>query len=302
VGPGKYAQALSISAGVDEEEYVAAAGHRATAGAAAVSALFGKAWATGYLEGGAGAAAPVIHGAGQPCARESASAKVRIPRGSSDPTSTAPSCADGTPFPECSFASGRIVLVADASRGAGAVNGVTGSNRARPGYDEHAAAMHRLRGSRTAVDEDALSSERSQQKRTARAGCLRHVLRAVLLRGGLGRQCTLQAVASRVGCDLEAAGVPPHLIGSSALHLAKVGPFEVRSTTIRQHTSVGKHIAEYISDDDRVDDVMHALLRLLCREEREGIVVLDEKAPRCHPYYRDHGADTRDLDARIIAH
>jgi hypothetical protein len=221
---------LSISAGVDEEEFVAAAGHRATAGAAAVSELFGKAWATEYLEGGACAAAPVIQGAGQRRARESASAKVRIPRGSSDQTSTAPSCADGTPLPEGSFASGRVVLVADAPRGAGAVNGATGSNRARPGYDEHASAMHRLSGSRADVDKDAMSSEWSQQKRTAPAGCLRHVLHAVLLRGGLGRQCTLQAVASRVGCDLEAAGIPPHLIGSSALHLALVGPFEVRST------------------------------------------------------------------------
>jgi hypothetical protein len=114
------------------------------------------------------------------------------------------------------------------------VNGATGSKRARPGYDEHAAAMHRLSGSRAEVNEDAMSSEESQQKRTTRAGCLRDVVRAVLLRGGLGRQCTLQAVASQVGCDLEAAGLPPHLLGSSAQHLAKVGTFEVRSTALRQ--------------------------------------------------------------------
>jgi hypothetical protein len=101
-----------------------------------------------------------------------------------------------------SFASGGAVFVADAPRGAGVVKGATGSKRARPGYDEHVAAMHPLRGSRAEVDEDAMSSEGPQQKRTARAGCLRDVLRAVLLRGGLGRQCTLQAVASQVGCDL----------------------------------------------------------------------------------------------------
>jgi hypothetical protein len=123
-------------------------------------------------------------------------------------------------------------VVADTPRGPGVVNGATGSKRALPGYDKHAATMHRLIGSRAEVDEDAMSSEGQQHKRTARAGFLRDVLRAVPLRGGPGRQCTLQAVASRVGCDLEAAGVLPHLICSSAQHLATVGAFEVRSTTI----------------------------------------------------------------------
>jgi hypothetical protein len=60
VGPGICAQALSIGAGVDEEECVAAAGPRATVGAVAVAALFGKRRATEYLKGVAGAAAPVI--------------------------------------------------------------------------------------------------------------------------------------------------------------------------------------------------------------------------------------------------
>jgi hypothetical protein len=151
-------------------------------------------------------------------------------------------------------------------------------------------------------DEDAMSSEGSKQKRTARAGCLRDVLRAARLRRWLGRQCTIQAVASQVGCDLEAASVPPHLIGSSAQHLAKVGEFEVRSTTIRQDNYVGKIIAECTSDDDSVDDVVNALLRLLCGEEREDIMVLDIKAPRSRPSYRDHDADPHDLGAKIIAH
>jgi hypothetical protein len=144
-----------------------------------------------------------------------------------------PYCADGAPFSEGSFASGGGFLVADASRGAGAVNGATRSKWARPGYDELAAAVHRLGGSR-AVDEDDMSSEGPQQKRTAQAGCLRDVLRAVMLRGCLGRQCTIQAVASRVGLNLEAAGVPSHLVCSSAQQLANVSAFEVRSTTIRQ--------------------------------------------------------------------
>jgi hypothetical protein len=43
MGSGMCAQALSIGAGVDEEECVAAAGPRAMAGAAAVAALVGKA-------------------------------------------------------------------------------------------------------------------------------------------------------------------------------------------------------------------------------------------------------------------
>jgi hypothetical protein len=136
------------------------------------------------------------------------------------------------------------------------VNGSTGSKRVRLGYDEHAAAMHRLNGSRAEVDEDAMSSKEQQQKRTPRAGCCRDVLRAVLLRGGLGGQCTLQAVASRVGCDLDAAGVPPRLIGSSAQHLAKIGAFEVCSTTIIQYLYDGKIIAECISVDGSVDDVV----------------------------------------------
>jgi hypothetical protein len=149
--PGICAQALSIGTGVDEEDCVAAAGPRTMAGAAEFGALCGKAWATEYLEGVAGAAGPVIPEAGGQRARESASAHVRIPRGSSDETATAPSCAVGTPFPEGSFASGGVVLVADAPRGAGAVNSATGSKRARPGYDEHAAAMNRQSGSRAEV-------------------------------------------------------------------------------------------------------------------------------------------------------
>jgi hypothetical protein len=63
----------------------------------------------------------------------------------------------------------------------------------------------------------------------------------------------------------------------------------------------GKIIAECISDDDSVDDVAHALLRLLCSEEREDIMGLDEKAPHCRPNYRDHDADAHDLGAKIIA-
>jgi hypothetical protein len=169
VGPGICAQALPIGAGVDEE-FVAAPGLRATAGAPAVAAHFGKWWATEYLEGFAGAYKPVIQEAGGQRARESASTNVRIPRGSSDQASTAQSCADSTSFPEGSFASGGVVFVADAPRGAGAVNGATGSKRARPGYDEHAAAMHQLSGSRAEADEDAKSSQGPQQNRTARAG------------------------------------------------------------------------------------------------------------------------------------
>jgi hypothetical protein len=59
-GPGIGAQALAIGTGVDVEECVAAAGPRATAGAAAVAAPFGKTWAMEYLEGVDGAAGPVI--------------------------------------------------------------------------------------------------------------------------------------------------------------------------------------------------------------------------------------------------
>jgi hypothetical protein len=129
VGPWICAQALSIGAGVDEEECVAAAG--LVQWLAPPYSLCGKAWATEYLEGVAGAAAPVIQEVGGQRARESASAHVRIPRGSSDQTATAPSCAVGTPYPEGSFASGGVVLVADAPRGAGAVNGATGSTQTR---------------------------------------------------------------------------------------------------------------------------------------------------------------------------
>jgi hypothetical protein len=134
VGPGICAQALSIGAGVDDDECVAAAGPRTMAGAAEVAALCCKAWATECLEGVAGAAAPVIQEAGGKRARESSSENVRIQRRSSDQMSTAPSCADRTPFPEDKFMSGGVVLVTDAPRDAGTVNGATGSKRARPGY------------------------------------------------------------------------------------------------------------------------------------------------------------------------
>jgi hypothetical protein len=108
-GPRVGAQALAIGTGVDEEACVAAAGPRATAGAAAVAVPFGKAWATEYLKGVDGAAEPVIQEADAQRARESASANVRIPRGSSDQKSTVPSYADGTSFPEGSYASGGVV-------------------------------------------------------------------------------------------------------------------------------------------------------------------------------------------------
>jgi hypothetical protein len=47
---------------------------------------------------------------------------------------------------------------------------------------------------------------------------------------------------------------------------------------------------------------MHALLRLLCSEEREDITVLGEKAPRFLQNYRDHDADAHGLGAKSIAH
>jgi hypothetical protein len=45
-----------------------------------------------------------------------------------------------------------------------------------------------------------------------------------------------------------------------------------------------------------------ALLRLLCGEEREYVMMLDEKAPRCRPNYRDYDADAHDLGTTIVAH
>jgi hypothetical protein len=65
---------------------------------------------------------------------------------------------------------------------------------------------------------------------------------------------------------------------------------------------VGKIIAECISDDDSVENVVHALLRLLCGEVRDNKMVMGEKAPRCRPNYRDHDTDAHDLGANIIAH
>jgi hypothetical protein len=58
---------------------------------------------------------------------------------------------------------------------------------------------------------------------------------------------------------------------------------------------VEKIIVECITDADSVDDVVHALLRLLCSEEREDITVLGEKAPRFLQNYRDHDADAHGL-------